>query len=180
MMATEPAGSGFCLNLLLCNQFANGNHSFATSRLSDMPQFRFPLSPDGMELTLLIGLNEPDRKHRAQAGKPIPQPIQLRALIDSGCSRSAVTPHVFPQLELVPFIFGTTQTAGGSFQVDLYRVDMIICGPAGEPTPPLVVSDLLVSALSTTLPFDVLIGMDVLRECLLVLDGPGQQFILGF
>jgi hypothetical protein len=27
---------------------------------------------------------------------------------------------------------------------------------------------------------DVLIGMDVLADCLLVLDGPGKQFILAF
>jgi hypothetical protein len=27
---------------------------------------------------------------------------------------------------------------------------------------------------------EALIGMNVLRECLLLLDGPGQHFILGF
>ena len=45
----------------------------------------------------------------------------------------------------------------------------------------IALPDLLVSELTVALPnIDALLGMDVLRQCLLVLDGPGQQFILGF
>lgn len=145
-----------------------------------MPHFNFLLNPDGMVLQVLIGLNGPDRSDRAQAGKPIPSPVRSRALIDPGSDRTAAAPHVFQQLGLAPFIYGTSQTAGGSFQVNLYRVDLIVPNPDGKAAPTMTAPDLLVSELAVALPFDVLIGMDVLRECLLMLDGPGKVFLLGF
>ena len=82
-------------------------------------------------------------------------------MLDNGTDATAIAPHVFQTLGLKSGVSGRSQTA------------------AGQVT--LVLPDLLVSELTATLPnIDALIGMDVLRQCLLVLDGPGQQFILGF
>jgi hypothetical protein len=133
-----------------------------------------------MVLQALIGLNGPDTSALVRAGQAIPRPVAARALIDPGSDRTAAASHVFQQLGLGPFIYGTSQTAGGSFQVNLYRVSLTISGSGATAGPTLVQPDLLVSELTVPLPFDVLIGLDVLRECLLVLDGPGEQFILGF
>jgi hypothetical protein len=45
----------------------------------------------------------------------------------------------------------------------------------------LTVRDLLVSELTTTLPnIDMLIGMDILLDCKLLLDGPARRFVLEF
>jgi hypothetical protein len=133
-----------------------------------------------MVLQATIGLCAPDQIPLNRAGKPIPKPIEVPALIDPGCDRTAIASRLVRQLALAPLIYGTSQTAAGAFQVNLYRVDLTISKPSHPSGPVLIVSDLLVSEFTAPLPFDVLIGIDVLRECLLVLDGPGQQFILAF
>jgi hypothetical protein len=145
-----------------------------------MPHLNFALSPDGMVLQAMIGLNGPDSAALIHAGQPIPSPIHVRALVDPGSDRTGVAPHVFQLLRLGPVGYGTSQTAGGSFQVSLYRVSLSVSDPRGRANAMMTMPNLLVSELPVPLPFDALIGLDVLRECLFVLDGPGQQFILGF
>jgi hypothetical protein len=145
-----------------------------------MPQLSFDLDADGMVVLAAIGLSDPQSATMARSKQPIPPPIRVRALLDSGTDRTAVAPHVFQRLGLAPLIYATAQTAGGAFQVNLYRVGLTIFGPSGDAGPVLALPDLLVSELTVALSFDALIGLDVLRECLLVLDGPGRRFILAF
>jgi hypothetical protein len=146
-----------------------------------MPHIKFALSADGMALQAMIGLNGPDTIALVQAGQPVPRPVQVRALIDPGSDRTAAAPQVFQQLGLVPFISGTCHRTAGSVNVNLYRVSLTISDPGPKTGPTLALSDLLVSEFAAPLPnIDTLIGMDLLHECLLVLDGPGQQFLLGF
>src|SRR5262249_59921883 len=127
-----------------------------------MPHLNFPLSPDGRVVKAMLGLNGPDSAALIQASKPIPPPIQVRALIDPGSDHTAVAAHVFQQLGLAPLVYGTSQTAGGSFQVNLYRLSLTISGLAGTAHPTLVLPHLLVSELPVALPFDALLGPDVL------------------
>jgi hypothetical protein len=146
-----------------------------------MPHFTFPLSPDGMIVQAMFGLNGAATAALVQTGQPVARPIQVRSLLDNGTDATAIAPHVFQKLGLKSQVSGTSQTAAGQVTVNLYRVSLGITGPAGGTGSALVLPDLLVSELTATLPnIDALIGMDVLRQCLLVLDGPGQQFILGF
>ncbi len=141
-----------------------------------MPHSSFPLDKDGMIVQAMFGLNGPDTAALVQAGQPVPRPVQVRALIDSGADATTVAPHVPQRLGLTPFISGTSQTASGSVPIDLYRMSLTISDPITGPI--LVYSDLVVAELTTALPVDALIGLNVLRDCLLILDGPGKQFIL--
>jgi hypothetical protein len=145
-----------------------------------MPHSKFVLHPDGMIVEAVVGLNGADTTALLQSGQAIPSPIQLRALIDSGADATAVAPDVFKRLGLAPLISASSQTAAGLVPVNLYRISLTIPDPAGGIRKGLTLPDLLVSELTASLSVDVLIGLDVLRQCLLVLDGPGQQFILAF
>jgi hypothetical protein len=146
-----------------------------------MPHFSFPLSPDGLIVQAVFGLNGRDTATLVRTGQPIPRPVQVRALLDNGTDATAIAPHVFQRLGLTSRVSGSTQTAAGPVQVNVYRVSLTIAGPAGITGPVLALPELLASELAAALPnIDALIGMDVLRQCLLVLDGPGQQFLLGF
>jgi hypothetical protein len=127
-----------------------------------------------------VGLSAAEAAKLVQSGQPVPPPVPVRALIDTGSDRTAVAPGIIRQLGLQPLIHGMAHTAGGSFQVNLYCIGLTIHGPTRGAGAELSLSDLLVSELTVALPFEVLIGLDVLRECLLVLDGPGSQFILAF
>ncbi len=146
-----------------------------------MPHLTFPLNSDGMIVQAVFGLHGTDTAALVQAGQPIPRPLQVRTLLDSGANATAVAPRVFQHLGLGSFVTATSTTAGGTIKVNLYRVSLTVFGARGSAGPALVLTDLVVSELTAPLPnLEALIGMDVLNAGLLVLDGPGQQFILGF
>jgi hypothetical protein len=145
-----------------------------------MPHFTFPLSPDGPAVQGLVGLNDQATASLVQAGQPIPRPISIRALLDTASDMTAIAGRLVQQLGVIPVRQAQTHTAGGPVQVSVYRVSVSIYGPSGAAGSLLVWSNLLVMDLAVPLPnVDVLIGLDVLRQCLFVLNGPGDQFILG-
>jgi hypothetical protein len=146
-----------------------------------MPHFTYPMSSDGLAVLGLVGLNHQDTATLAQAGQPIPRPVAIRALLDTANDVTAVAGGVVQQLGLGHIKWAQTQTASGSVQVRVYRVSLSISGPTRAPSPLLHRADLLVTELAVVLPnVDVLIGLDVLRECLLIFDGPGDRFTLAF
>jgi hypothetical protein len=146
-----------------------------------MPHLTFDWSPDGMVVGAVVGTNRPDTLALLQAGKPVPTPVRVRALLDSGADATAVAPPVLHQLGLTPVRSAGTQTAGGSVAVGLYRISLTVHGPGGTAGPMLVQPNLLATELAVPLSnIDALIGLDVLGQCLLVVDGPGQRFTLAF
>ena len=146
-----------------------------------MSQLTFPVRADGLSVPGVVGLNDLDAATLVRTGQPIPRPVRVVGLLDTGCTVTAVGPQVFRQLGLAPLIAGSTQTAAGSVPVNLYRVSLSVFGASGAAGPILTVRDILVSELATTLPdVDVLIGLAVLLGCKLLLDGPGQVFTLEF
>ena len=146
-----------------------------------MDSLCFPLSPDGPTLDVLIGLNDQDSAALLLSGRSIRAPLRLRALIDCGTDVTAVAPRVFQQLGLLSAARATSYTAGGQPKVRLFNISLSISGPLGTAGPMLHREDMLVSELAVTLPnVEVLIGMDILKQCLFILDGPGRQFTLAF
>src|SRR5438128_638326 len=126
-----------------------------------MPHFSFPLSPDGMIVQAMFGLNGSQTATLVRTGQSVPRPIQVRALLDNGSDATAIAPHVFQKLGLRSVRSVSSVTAGGPVTVKLYRVSLTIAGPAGRTGPVLAVPDLLVSELTAPLPnIDALIGMD--------------------
>jgi hypothetical protein len=130
-----------------------------------MPHFTFPLSPDGMIVEAVFGVNGPQTAAAVRTGQSIPRPVQARALLDNGCDTTAIASHIVQKLGLEVLIPASVQTASAKVPANLYRASLTISGPAGSSGPALVVSDLVVSELTTPLPnIDALIGMDVLGE----------------
>jgi hypothetical protein len=143
-----------------------------------MPHLTLPILPGGLLLDVVIGLPSGAIAGMQSAGTPIPPPLRLRALLDTAADLTAVAPAVAQQLGLPGAGSTSTHTAGGLQAVQLFRASLSIPGAAGMI---FVRSDLLVMELAHPLPnAEVLIGMDVLTEGLLISDGPGRQFILGF
>src|SRR5262249_25851897 len=63
-----------------------------------MAQLRYSITQGMMIVPGFVGLGHTDGTALAQAGQPLPPSVQVRALIDSGCSVTAVSPSVFAQL----------------------------------------------------------------------------------
>jgi hypothetical protein len=146
-----------------------------------MPHLTFSIKGIEYTLDVLIGVDGKTMAGLQAAGQPIPAPVRARGQIDTGTDVTAVAPQVLQQLGLVPVGSASTQTAGGPVSVNVFEVSLTVSGPGGAAGPMLVRPNLLVTELATPLPnIDVLIGLDILSECLVVLDGPGRQFTLAF
>jgi hypothetical protein len=93
-------------------------------------------------------------------------------LIDTGTDVTAVSALLLQRLGLAASHQTTTQTASGRLSVQMFVVSLGITD-FGDPAAP---------ALASVLPqsIEVLIGLDVLRGCKFVLDGPAHQFSLEF
>jgi len=114
------------------------------------------------------------------AGQPIPAPLTLRALIDTGASQTAIDLQCVQALGLirrgsttlyVASLAGTPQT------FDEYEVNLTF--PHSQAaltlfTLPVVASSLMLQG------FEVLLGRDVLKNCLLIYDGQAGAYTLAF
>lgn len=146
-----------------------------------MPHLTIPTSPDGPIVDAVFGITGKGTAALQAARQPIPAPVAVRALVDTGTDVSCVAPWVLRQLGLVPSGSSSTHTAGGSVKVQLFNVSLTIWGPAGKAGPSLVRDPLKVMEFAHAPPtIEALIGTDVLAECLLIIDGPAQHFILAF
>jgi hypothetical protein len=146
-----------------------------------MPHFTFPITGDGCALSVLIGLGADDMHALQAAGLPIPAPVRVRAVFDSGSDKTAVALPLLQQFALIPVGRARTQTAAGSIRAQLYEVSLSVPNPTGALTPMLVRPEWTVTEfLHPPVGIDVLLGLDLARECLSIIDGPGGLFTLGF
>jgi len=144
-----------------------------------MPNISHFIAPDGLICVVRIGLKAEDFVKLEASGLPYPASFLCRALIDTGSDITSVSSSVIQRLGLIePWHSTSTHTASGPTEVDLFQISLSILDER-EPTLPLTIPTLLVMRLFA-LPanIDVLIGLDVIRTCRLVVDGPANAFSL--
>jgi hypothetical protein len=146
-----------------------------------MAQLRFPVTKDGLVVPVWIGLSGRMTSALLTAGRQIAPPIQATGLLDTGTDVTAVAPWVLQQLAVPQAMMTSTQTVSGQVKVSLFEVSLSILDPNLTSSPWLTQSDILVMELPSVLPnVDVLIGLDVLLQTNLLLEGPARQFTLVF
>ena len=128
----------------------------------------------------MFGIDGTRTTARLQAGVPVPRPIAVNAQIDTGCNVTLVSAAVLHSLGIVSHRTTQSTSTAGAWAVRLFMVSLSIVGPTGM-GPSLVQPSLEVVELTTPIPnIDVLLGMDVLLQCRLLIDGPARQFTLMF
>ena len=146
-----------------------------------MPHFTFPASPDGYTLEVLIGLRAQAMQALQAAGQPIPPPLRVRAILDTASDTTAVAGRVLQHFGIPFSTTVQTHTAAGPIQVNVFTISLSVSDPIGVSRAMLVQPEWVVTEfLYPTPQIEVLIGLDLANECLLILDGPGQRFTLGF
>jgi hypothetical protein len=146
-----------------------------------MPILTFALSPDGLAVQVLLGLSRANAQALRAAGQAIPQPVQLRALIDTGADLTSVVDAAVGPLGLLPLGPFAVNTANGLTIVNRYAVSLTLLAPPGRPPQHLTRQNMPVIGMANApIGFDAIVGMDLLRDCLLVVDGPAGQFTLAF
>ena len=139
-----------------------------------MPLLTRPLIAQGALVEVTVTVSASDlRAPNAERGP----------LADTGANRTCLDPSVLQALDLEPA--GTFQVSTPLAEVsgprDRYRVALVIPAPIfGES--PLVFDTLEVVAADLRRRFGVqaLLGRDVLQRCLLVYNGPEEQFTLAY
>ncbi|MCI0702102.1 MAG: retropepsin-like domain-containing protein [Planctomycetia bacterium] len=145
-----------------------------------MAQLTFPIVADELLVDVRINLAAPDLAVLQAASQPAPASVMARAILDTGSNATGVAASIIQQFQLLPAQHSTTQGIGGAPAVDLFRVSLSICDASQLHLPRFTQPDLLVMELPPGFPVDVLIGMDVILDCRLLIDGPGRTFTIDF
>lgn len=146
-----------------------------------MSYFTLQVTAAGPILSAYITVSEARAAALTEAGQPIPQPVLIRALVDTGASCTCVDPSVLATLNLTPtgsVSINTPSTGTTPHLADEYDVGLTIpdgASPLFLQTIPVVASELL-----TSHGFHALIGRDILEHCLLVYNGKESFFSLAF
>ncbi len=146
-----------------------------------MPPVTFPVTGAGLAVAVWVGLDATTTAALHAAGQPIPPPVRARGLLDTCSDLSAVAAGLLRRLAVHPVTTARTHTAGGVVTVSLHEVSLSIEAPGQVGGLVVTRPSLLVSELAAVLPdADVLIGLDLLLEGKLLLDGPARCFTLDF
>lgn len=144
-----------------------------------MPRMTVPLGPDLPIIPLLVGLNGDETTRLIQAGVPVTPPVLVQAVIDTGATTSSVSAQIAQQLGLTPLKQANNQTAGGVVRVNLYEVSVGLPPVFGLPNTTVLEDLLVVAEIHSGLQdVEFLLGMDVLRKCVLTVNGPAGTVAL--
>lgn len=143
-----------------------------------------PIEPEGVLVNVLVNLSAADLRTLRNAGRPVPTPLSLGALIDTGAEVScmdaqALAPLVLAGLIPKRYVMANLPAAGGILPAAEYMVSLTIVHPSGNPRANLNLRNqpMLEQSLNQ-LGYQVLIGRDVLDRCLHVYNGPAKLFTL--
>lgn len=147
-----------------------------------MPRLVCPIDPNGLLVDVVVGLRGLTTSSQLAAGQPLTAPLRARGAIDTGTDVTAVSAALLQRLGVAASYQKTTQTVSGQLNVQMFVISLGITDFGDPAAPELVEPDLTVMELVTVLPhaIEVLIGLDVLRGCKFLLDGPAGQFALEF
>ena len=122
-----------------------------------------------------IGVSEPAANLLRQENKPVPNPVEITALIDTGASGTAIKPEVIRQLQLTPR--GVTNIAtpsSAAHPCNVYDVSLTFANGVVVP---------VITVIEVPLEGQViqgLIGRDVLAHGILIYSGYTNTFSLSF
>lgn len=146
-----------------------------------MNQLTFPLQAGELKLDVMLSLHHQAMVDRLAAGLSLSAPLWATGVVDTGSSVTSIVPDVIQRLGAQFVSHSRTHTAAGPVPVRLFRVSLSIPSASKLPGPMLTRDDLIIMELIDPIPgVEVLIGMDILLDCRLLLDGPDRQFALEF
>jgi hypothetical protein len=145
-----------------------------------MTDLTLPIQPGGLLLDVLVGHNNVQTQELLDAGLPLVRPVKVVAFIDTGADISGISATLARTLSRSPVHYLHTITAGGSIRTACYQISLSFLDATGTRLL-FVIPDLLVTEMTTPpTRLDVLVGLDVLLQCVLIVDGPNGSFTLRF
>ena len=147
-----------------------------------MPILSFEADHSGKPIvTLYVAMGTKHAGDYREQGLPLPNPLNVRTLIDTGASRSVIALSILKKLGLNPMgptELHTPSTRDKPEVRDFYVVDLSFSGDK----PGRLAENLwgVGSDGIDGLNVEMLLGRDVLGNCLLAYDGPNRRFTLAY
>lgn len=156
-----------------------------------MPVLSVPHSPpDGARVQLSVTLSRAELLRRRVARQPIPQPVVVVALIDTGAERCCIDPGVAFRAGLpfraagltnAPGVGAGPPVLGGAVLTASYEAGIAVVHPSGNARDDFVVPHLIIDTLPlSAFGIEAVIGRDVLAACVLVYNGPTGSATLAY
>jgi hypothetical protein len=140
-----------------------------------MPNLTFPVAPDRPPIVdLVVDMTDTESASLTESGRPLPRPVLVPALLDSGARRSVIARDVADELGLENLGPQDIVGVAGSLSVTgtVHRVKLTFHLPGTLPieldswTPVIAVEDL------SRLGVRMILGRDQLRNCVFIYNGP--------
>jgi hypothetical protein len=149
-----------------------------------VPFFTLPLSAGGPVLDAAVLVSAARLVALEAAGSPVPPLVQVRALLDTGASCSAVDQEILDSLGLVPTGEAELLTPStGRTPQRAFTYDVQVGIFAGRPGDLHFISDtvqVMASDLYVGQEIHMLIGRDILARCILNYNGADGIFTLAY
>ena len=136
----------------------------------------------GPLIHVYIGVSEPRQGALIKAELPVPSPVVVKALVDTGASHTVVDPTVLKSLGLSPRRIAQTITpTTGAVPHQCHTYDVSLHIPLATATALFSKPAWEVTCLDLKHQgFEVLLGRDILAEGMLVYDGKAATFAMAF
>lgn len=147
-----------------------------------MPFLSLSLSDDGPVIGVFVSVTASRRYVATRFKNTVPEPVRVRALIDTGAAYSCFDSSVFRRLNLAPTYEVTILTPGTGDvpqQLNQYEVDLEILSPEQQ----VIFRFERLAAVEAPLVaqgIEGLIGRDILSRCLFIFDSAANTFSLAF
>jgi hypothetical protein len=148
-----------------------------------MPVLTDALSPAGAIVDVQIGWSDPAARTLRASLRPVPPPVEAKALIDTGADSSCVDPAIIQALGLPVggFAMINVPAHGGLTFATQHDASLSILHTSGDARMNLAMGSVLVVELAIgVLGYQVLLGRDVLAGCRFLFDGPADSFELSY
>jgi hypothetical protein len=147
-----------------------------------MPFLSVPIGAGGALVDIFVALSTHRVDVLKAAGMGFPRPEMAKAMIDTGAGISSISPSIAQRLALISTgvtAIHSATTGGAPQNCNLYDVCLAFVQPSVKVLGvniPVIELDLSAS----TPGVDVLLGRDLLRQCLFIYDGQSGTFVLAF
>jgi hypothetical protein len=148
-----------------------------------VPVLRGVLQPEGALVDVQVGWSAGHAGRLRKAQRPVPPPLDARALLDTGAEVTCIDGVLVQQLglPLAQLALANVPALGGLRAGAHYHAGLTVVHPSSDPAQALVLSNLLILEVPLAgLGYQALIGRDVLDRCDFLYAGRRQRFTLAY